>query len=78
MSRLLIFGLVVSVFVLLVRALFPSANREEGADGTKDMVKDPNCETYIPQSEAIPKTVQGTDYFFCSKKCADEYSQKNS
>jgi len=67
----------VSVFVLLVRALFPSANRKEGADATKEMVKDPNCETYIPRPEAIAKTVRGTDYFFCSKKCAEEYSQKN-
>jgi uncharacterized protein len=78
MSRLIIFGLVVAVFILLVRALFPSSNRKEAADATKEMVKDPNCETYVPQSEALQKTVRGEDYFFCSEKCAEEYSQKNS
>ena len=78
MSRLLIFGLVVAIFILLVRTFFPSSSRKDEADATKEMVKDPNCETYVPQSEAIQKTVQGTDYFFCSEKCAEEYSRKNA
>jgi uncharacterized protein len=77
MSRLLLFGLVVAVFILLVRTFFPSSNRKEETDATKEMVKDPNCETYVPQSEALQKTVHGKDYFFCSEKCADEYSQKD-
>ncbi|VAX32154.1 hypothetical protein MNBD_NITROSPINAE05-1428 [hydrothermal vent metagenome] len=76
MSRLLLFGLVVAVFTWVVRAVFPSSNVKDSA--TKEMVKDPNCDTYVPQSEAIARTVRGTDYFFCSEKCADEYSHKNS
>jgi YHS domain-containing protein len=75
MSRLLFFGLIVAVFIWLVRTIFPSSNGDDTA--TKEMVKDPNCDIYVPQSEAIPRTVQGTDYFFCSEKCADEYSHKN-
>lgn len=78
MSRLIIFGLVVAVFILLVRTLFPSSSRKEGDDATKEMVKDPNCETYVPQAEALQKTVRGEDYFFCSEKCADEYSRKDA
>ena len=67
MTRLLIFGLVVAVFIWLVRALFPSSDREDEAGDTKEMVKDPNCETYVPLSEALQKTVRGKDYFFCSE-----------
>lgn len=67
-----------AVFIFLVRALFPSSKEKSENHATKEMVKDPNCETYVPQSEAIPKTVQGTDYFFCSEKCAEEYSQKKA
>ena len=78
MSRLLIFGLVVAVFIFLVRALFPSSDRKDEAGDAREMVKDPNCETYVPQSEALQKTVRGKDYFFCSEKCADEYSRKNA
>ena len=78
MSRLLIFGLVVAVFIFLVRALFPSSDRKDEAGDAREMVKDPNCETYVPQSEALQKTVRGEDYFFCSEKCADEYSRKNA
>jgi YHS domain-containing protein len=43
---------------------------------TADMSQDPNCGTYVPKKQSITKLVQGKEYFFCSKKCADEYSSK--
>ena len=42
------------------------------------MVKDPNCETYVPESEALRKVVAGQEHYFCSEKCAEEYSRKNA
>jgi len=30
----------------------------------------------VPKKQSITKSVQGKEYFFCSKKCADEYSSK--
>lgn len=41
------------------------------------MVKDPNCGTYVPEAEALQKMVAGKEHYFCSEKCAEEYSQKN-
>ncbi|GJL78524.1 MAG: hypothetical protein NPINA01_15130 [Nitrospinaceae bacterium] len=75
MTRLILLGLVVAVFILLVRTFFPSSSRKE--ESAKDMVKDPNCGTYVPEAEALQKMVAGKEHYFCSEKCAEEYSQKN-
>ena len=37
----------------------------------EDMVRDPNCGTYVPRGDAVRK---GENYF-CSDKCRDEYHQ---
>lgn len=76
MARFILLGLVIAVFTLLFRAFFPSSSAKDGA--AKDMVKDPNCGTYVPQSEALRKKVVGVEQFFCSDKCAEEYSRKNA
>ncbi|MEK6726791.1 MAG: hypothetical protein AABY54_09650 [Deltaproteobacteria bacterium] len=41
-----------------------------------DMVKDPNCNTYIPLKSAIVGNVKGKSHYFCSKECEKEYSNK--
>ncbi len=76
MARLALLGLVIAVFILLVRVFFP-AKKEKTAD-TKEMVQDPNCETYVPKAEAIERSVQGKNHYFCSQKCAEEFSRKNA
>jgi len=76
MTRLILLGLIVAVFILLVRTFFPSSSGKEGA--AREMVKDPNCETYVPEAEALRKVVAGREHYFCSEKCAEEYSQKNA
>jgi YHS domain-containing protein len=43
-----------------------------------EMVLDPNCSTYIPETEAIKATIAGRDYCFCSEKCAEIYREKKS
>ncbi|MEK7851478.1 MAG: hypothetical protein AAB275_06310 [Deltaproteobacteria bacterium] len=41
-----------------------------------EMVKDPNCNTYIPLKSAIVARVRGRSYYFCSMKCEKEYKNK--
>jgi YHS domain-containing protein len=43
-----------------------------------EMVQDPNCSTYVPETEAIKATIVGKDYYFCSEKCAEIYRKKKS
>ncbi len=37
------------------------------------MVKDPNCQTYIPKREAVMVEHKGTRLYFCSARCRDDY-----
>lgn len=37
------------------------------------MVKDPFCETFVPQNKGIRYVVNGTTYYFCSTTCRDKY-----
>lgn len=43
----------------------------------EEMVKDPQCGTYIPRSQAVDKTVGGQQLFFCSPQCRDRYRSGN-
>ena len=77
MIRLAIFGLLIFAFILLLRSFFaPSIQKGENSASIEEMVKDPNCETYIPKTESIKKVVHGTTHYFCSEKCAEEFSKK--
>jgi len=77
MARLIIILALVAGFIMLYRSLFGRASPSRGdPTETADMAQDPNCGTYVPKKQSITKSVQGKEYFFCSKKCADEYSSK--
>ena len=62
----------------LVRSVMGSSSKEPKArvernDGSEELVKDPNCETYVTISSAI----KGPDgEYFCSKECVEEYKAK--
>ena len=75
MTRFAVLGIIVILFVILVRALFPSA-KKKAADEPDEMVQDPNCKAYVPKFQAIEKNMAGEAYFFCSEKCAEEFSGK--
>ena len=75
--------LIIFAFVYFVYRIFRSlivaspkkpdlAKTQEG----EDMVRDPNCNTYIPLKSAIVGTIKGKSHYFCSKKCEKEYKDK--
>ena len=76
MIRLTIFGILIIFIFLLVRSYFSSASGEEGKRMSMEMVQDPNCETYIPKSEAVVRTLIGKTHYFCGEKCAREFEEK--
>ena len=79
MARLIIILALVAGFIMLYRSLFGGASpSRDYPTETADMVQDPNCGTYVPKKQSIPKLVHGKEQFFCSKKCAEEYSSKES
>lgn len=40
------------------------------------MVFDENCQSYIRKKEAIKMELNGKTYYFCSKKCVEEFLEK--
>ena len=78
MARLIIILALVAVFIMLYRSLFGASPRLEDQTEATDTVQDPNCGMYIPKNQAVARLVRGKEHFFCSKKCADEYSLKKS
>ncbi len=53
---------------------------EENTEGQirDEMVKDPMCQTFIPKSIALQKTVDGKIQYFCSEKCASQFLEQHS
>ncbi len=78
--RILIIAFLIYLLYRLVKGLkglhAPRRPPGEGRNGEviDEMVKDPNCGTYIPQSEAVRRRVRGEEHFFCSESCAEEYA----
>jgi len=39
----------------------------------EELVFDENCKTYVKKEEAIKMEIEGKEYYFCSKKCLEEF-----
>ena len=78
MIRIIIYAL---IFYLLYRALkallLPKIKTmsHENSKVIDEMIQDPFCEKYVPRREAIKRTINGQDYFFCSESCADQFEK---
>ena len=52
-------------------------NAERKEENTVDiLVKDPNCNKYIPKEKAVKVSINGDILYFCSLQCAKEYQDK--
>ncbi len=78
--RLDIFILLLVVAILLYRwsQKAPKEKAEDSEPSSTEMVQDPNCSTYVPETEAIKASIAGRDYYFCSEECAEIYRKKKS
>ncbi|HWP34812.1 MAG TPA: hypothetical protein VNM66_04370 [Thermodesulfobacteriota bacterium] len=79
MTRLLLVLLLLVALPPLLRLLFPSLRRaavdmspRRGPKG-EELVRDPACLTYVARSIAVPATIGGQVYLFCSEACAESY-----
>lgn len=75
MIRLAAYLLILYLLTRLIKGLFgqPKGNgKSKGIEG-EEMVMDPNCNTYIPQRDAVKGKVGGEKLYFCSEQCLKEY-----
>ena len=79
--------LIVFIIRLILRAIygFMQANRAGGPARPPgqmrersggELVRDPNCGTYIPRSTAIAVGSGSDAKYFCSEKCRQEYAAR--
>jgi uncharacterized protein len=84
MRQLLILVLIVALVYLISQLLFPKRRirqqtaRQPSTPIAEEMVRDPVCQLYLPRSEAIRRTVQGREHFFCSPGCFDKFLVRRS
>lgn len=79
MFRYLIFFIFVYLVVRGLKSFLPKHEKERDTARNRageDMVKDPNCNTYIPLESAMVARVNGRSHYFCSKECIEEYKRK--
>lgn len=69
--RLLLFFVIVYVVFLALKSLIVGKDTKtrDSATAGEPMVLDPQCQTYVPKSEALVR--QGK--YFCSEECARRY-----
>jgi YHS domain-containing protein len=73
----LLFFLAYTVYNAVVRSL-PGRKplpRDKSRQG-EEMVRDPQCGTFIPRSMALEKSIRGEKHFFCSERCRDTFTGK--
>ncbi len=75
--RQIIILILLSLAIYIIKKTFrqsqsPKKENPKGQAG-ENMVKDPVCNLYIPESEAVKKVVGGKTVYFCSNKCAEEF-----
>ena len=64
--------------------MFPDSGQNKDvssrANGQIDdvMIKDPFCEAYFPQRNAVNLEINGNIYYFCSKTCRDKFVARHS
>lgn len=69
--RLLLFFVICYIVFLAVKSLI-ARKRAKAGDASQlgeQMVLDPQCQTYVPKSEAVARAGK----FFCSEECARLY-----
>ena len=75
----LIVGILVYTVIQAIKQamLKPPAPPPEKTSRGEEMVRDPECGTYVPRSDAIKVQAKGATHYFCSTECRDKY-QKHS
>lgn len=82
MIRLLILALLFFLGYTLVNAVLRSFSdrgrqvpREKTRQG-EEMVRDPQCGTYLPRGDALTAVVRGEKHYFCSPECRRKFKEK--
>ena len=75
---LIVGALVYTVYQMLKQALSkPPAPPAAKSGRGEEMVRDPECGTYVPRVDAVQAQADGKPCYFCSAECRDKYLQRS-
>jgi YHS domain-containing protein len=72
----ILFFILYYVFLYFLRNILPPKKRMSRESEPEELVQDPNCQTYIPQTSAIKKRISGNVLYFCSQECMKKYLKR--
>ncbi len=76
MKFLLILVLLIILYFRFVKGQKRVCQKKERKELITELVFDENCGTYINKNSAIRIKFGDKEYYFCSKKCAEEFLKK--
>lgn len=82
MIRLLFLALLFFLGYTLVTAvlrIFSGRDRQLPPEKTRqgeEMVRDPQCGTYLPRGDAMTAVIRGKKHYFCSRDCRRRFEEK--
>ena len=82
--RLIIFALLIYLAYRVIKqlgpSLFGSRGRSDAQDGNPpadtELVKDPQCGSYLLKQRGVKATVDGRELTFCSEECRRSYLER--
>lgn len=81
LGRIILIGILFYIIYRIVRFFqklgetSPRKYQKRAEPGSKTMVKDEMCNTYIPEDEALKEIKGGRTYYFCSETCRQRFIQ---
>lgn len=70
--------LVYTVFQMIRQAVSkPPGIPPEKTTRGEEMVRDPECGTYVPRNDALRTEANGKTHYFCSKECRDKHLERS-
>ena len=69
--------LVYTVYQMIRQAVSkPHGTPPEKTNRGEDMIRDPECGTYVPRNDAVKAEAKGKPSYFCSTECRDKYLER--
>jgi len=72
MTRFLIFILLIYIVYRLFKKKTPRRGSQSDSS-PKELVKDPQCQTYFPKDKALVLKSDGETLYFCSEACRQAF-----
>lgn len=67
------YRIVKKIFFSPIKSTRELPKRQAPAQKGEELVQDPYCHVYIPISHAYKASIEGQEFYFCSKKCCEQY-----